>query len=513
MVFVNIRRFEAYLIPLLGLASLLAIWTRFIFRIPLETGYFDWYSINLQLNVIREGLLDAQLPSNVVSVGVFDYAEYFGDKFWTFPYLIRTPDLLLLAFTSNKFFVVFHLLFYMSLGYVGFLILFRKFGVSWPLATVAGATYFYSGIFVGRIAAGHLQLMGYFFVPTYILIIFQAAQCAKEKRPDSNWILASLLLSLVAYLGSIQTLFQMLLFTLILSVSTKFRKFAFKSIISLAVLISPIIFSSLQSSTYALSGDTRTVFEGFGWRFLNQKFFTDSYLSLENSPSLISFLAFVPKHLLEVSYHLYLALSSLDASTFRAGWEWDAYLMPLMLIPLAGLLSTSRLRARLKDFNSDSNRPIMITCFIFFILSLSLVYRSVSLLIQSVFSINAIDRLPVRSLIYPLTLLFLICVVAFSALLKNKNRIVQLLGWAVIFINLALVMAHSEIWLKVTEQPFSDSVKENSAFLSGSSSFEVIYVEPSLNVGLIFAIIFSIACHVHLLIKYWRDNLRAQKIS
>ena len=102
-------------IALVGLGILLALWSRVVLTIPLEEGYLDWYSINLQLDVVRQAIATNQVPEKIISLGLFDYSNYFGEIFWTFPYLIRTPDLVLLSVLSNKVYVLLHLLIFISI--------------------------------------------------------------------------------------------------------------------------------------------------------------------------------------------------------------------------------------------------------------------------------------------------------------------------------------------------------------------------------------------------------------
>lgn len=459
-------------VALLGLGILIALWARAILKIPLENGLLDWYSINLQLDVVRQAIVTNDIPGKLLSLGTFDYGGYYGEEFWTFPYLIRTPDLILLTILSNKFYILIHLLIFISIGYVGFFKLFKKFIPSSAVCATAGITYFYSGMFIGRIAAGHLQLLGYFLVPMFILIVLNVLEDNRRNQRSGNWMKASLLLSLVAYLGSIQTLFQMFLFLFVLVVFKKSRLFAIKSFLSTLLMISPIIFASSFSSSYRIRGATRSVFEGFGWRFLNQDFFKDSYADLEQSFSIPSLLAFLPKQIVEVILHFIAGSTNWKIAIERGGWEWDIYVLPLGFIALLVPLISKAARFKLVQFSAPTFRPLVAVLIVFLLLSLSFVYRIIFSLLQSVVNINAIDRLPVRSIIYPLTFVFLICFILLNHLIQSRRQGIRIFGYALIFANLVLVILHSEFWLRATEMPFSQMIIQNSAFIGQAAPFE-----------------------------------------
>lgn len=457
---------------LFGLLLLLFFWARLLFITPTDEGFLDWYSINLQLEVARDGLGQLQIPSEVLSLGSFDYSAYFGQSFWSFPYLIRTPDILLLSVVSNKIFIVFHTLFFLSLAYFGF-IKFIRFFVDSSLLTVGAAiTYFCSGIFVGRILAGHLQLIGYFFIPTFILILLSASKDYTYIRKKQSWIHLSLLLAMIAYLGSLQTLFQMTLFLLLLGCWRYFRIFVFKSLASMLILILPIIYSGSSSTSYKLDGTTRTVFDGFGWRFLEYESFRNSYDQVEYSSSFVAILGFILKHAFEVISHLFLSSFDLNiAIEASGGLEWDIYLMPVGLVSLFCFILFAGLRDKSNLFITKSDRPVFFVMIIFFVLSLSFVYRSIFLVFQDFFNINAIDRLPSRSIVYPLTLLFAISCGLAQRIPVRKIKTLSALKYGLFMLNLVLVITHSELWLQAVQKPFSKMITENSALLIPNQPF------------------------------------------
>ncbi len=488
-------------IALVGLGILLALWSRVVLTIPLEEGYLDWYSINLQLDVVRQAIATNQVPEKIISLGLFDYSNYFGETFWTFPYLIRTPDLVLLSVLSNKVYVLLHLLIFISIGYIGLFKLLKKYIPSSMVCAVAGITYLYSGIFIGRIVAGHLQLVGYFLVPTFILIVINALEHDQPCSRNKNWMKASLLLTLVAYLGSIQTLFQMLLFLIGLLVFKKSRLFAIKTFLSTFLLISPIIFASSLSTSYKIGGVSRTVFEGFGWRFLNHNTFKGSYSELEQSLSIHSILAFLPKHFAEIVVHLFVASTNSSIAIIRGGWEWDIYVIPIGLLAFFVPLMSRKARVKIKQLSNPSLRPLVGVLIFFLMLSLSLVYRIMFGFLQSILNINAVDRLPVRSMIYPITFLFLICFILLNFLIQSRRQEIRILGHSLILMNLVLVVLHSENWLKATKKPISQMITLNSAFIEESAPFELTVSPFISSPPLIFGICLSIVWIVILFLK------------
>lgn len=459
-------------LKLFGLLLLLFFWARLLILTPTEEGFLDWYSINLQLEVARSGLRQLQIPSEVFSLGSFDYSAYFGQSFWSFPYLIRTPDIFLLLLVSNKVFIIFHTLLFLSLAYFGFIKFIRLFLDSSLIAVGAAITYFCSGIFVGRILAGHLQLIGYFFIPTFILILLSTSKDHMYIQKKQSWIHLSLLLAMIAYLGSLQTLFQMVLFMLLLSCWRNFRVFVFRSLASMFILILPIIYAGSSSTSYKLEGTTRTVFDGFGWRFLEYDAFRNSYAQIEYSPSFITIVNFILKHSFEVISHLFLSSFDLNmAIKVGGGWEWDIYLMPVGLVFLFCFLLFAGLRNVNKQFIAKSDGPVFFVMLIFFLLSLSFVYRTVFLIFQEVFNFNAIDRLPVRSIVYPLTLLFAIICGFFQRILLHRIKSLSALAYGLFMLNLLLVITHSELWLQAIQQPFSRVITDNSALLIPNQPF------------------------------------------
>ncbi len=149
-------------------------------RIPWEMG--DWYDITgPRLGFQQEAMQTGVLPLHVDSPTGMKGAT---DRFLAIPDLILSPQALLLNWFSVGSFSLVHVLLLYSAGFIGLLLMQRK----WRLSLAAFLPLFWLFNFNGHITAhlsiGHLTWAGYFLLPFFLLLIFEWY----EKPVDWRWV-------------------------------------------------------------------------------------------------------------------------------------------------------------------------------------------------------------------------------------------------------------------------------------------------------------------------------------
>lgn len=134
----------------------------FVKERPSFTGN-DWLKEQVFSNLIRQSMQTLQLPwrMNVdfYHAGVFELMAN--------PEVSLTPDVLLLGLLPNNSYFLVHWLLFFTLGFIGTVLLARKYGLS-SLSFVFFVVLFNFNGFIGsHISEGHIQWAGYFLFPFF----------------------------------------------------------------------------------------------------------------------------------------------------------------------------------------------------------------------------------------------------------------------------------------------------------------------------------------------------------
>ena len=149
-------------------------------NIPLEMG--DWGDINTpRLLVLQDAVRRWILPLHIpVSTGM----KGVTDRFLAIPDIIFSPQILLLRVVGTGTFVLIDLLLMFSIGYIGLLLLRRRYQLSLFVFSVIFLIFNFNGHIVDHIFIGHITWFGYFLTPLFVLLVCELL----EKPQGWGWV-------------------------------------------------------------------------------------------------------------------------------------------------------------------------------------------------------------------------------------------------------------------------------------------------------------------------------------
>jgi len=440
--------------PLFVLYGMLLVhWVVFINYGTADFRSFDWYVIHQWLDVIKLALVTHQIPYEVTlwsEVGPF--SDLFGNKYFAMPFLILSPQILLLRWMSIQAFITIQIVLAMTAGLYALVLWKKHLALSDFSASVLILIWSLNGALVARMGVGHVQLTGYFLVPAFLYCLKLFLDALAE--PKSQWhsarsaLIMSCFLLVVLLQGSVHTVYQMSLilglFSLVFLRSFKYVMLTF-GVFSL--LAAYFIIPNLIYGTYSVAAEgaeSRIIFGGYGTGFDATLRAITGIALPDVSLSALSFrnvLVLVPIALFETVSHLVLALVYPFSARFDGSWEYSVYVGPvgfsLMLAGWYGFFKGDQADGR--RFLGEHWRHMLLTVIIFG-LSLSVTSGLLWLALQEVFGLNAIDRLPTRLFLYPLLVSLLCMSVGLDRLIDRVVFLNQLWIKGVILIGLTLTL-------------------------------------------------------------------------
>jgi len=230
-------------------------------------------------------------------------------------------------------------------------------------------------------------------------------------------------------LGSFHTWFQMLLFLSIISLTIRKSRFFYLIIILKSLFLSAWILLPVKIfSTYTSINptNTRTIFTGYGWRYLKDGPYVDVNQHNNYSQYLDAFLF----HMKEILFQIRDALFSSKATLRDAGWEWSLYSGPLFALIILVLIfylvhNQDTFKSLLTKFGFNKlPAQIVLLLFASFILGVSVFYRAGYFILHFFFNdIYVIDRIPYRSFIYFYSLIVLIFSLFIIHITETNNKL------------------------------------------------------------------------------------------
>jgi hypothetical protein len=135
----------------------------------------DWPKELSYYSVIQQSLTRHFIPYHVSRV--FQKT----DRFLALPEILLSPQILALPFMKPGAFAIFNTLFMYTLGFLGCLLLRRKFALSNLAFLPLYLLFNFNGYITAHLAVGHSMWNGYFLLPFFFLLIFGL----KEGRRDA----------------------------------------------------------------------------------------------------------------------------------------------------------------------------------------------------------------------------------------------------------------------------------------------------------------------------------------
>jgi hypothetical protein len=173
--------FDAFFIPRSGLIPTLLnpIWLVLLYllgiihwclflnwgNIPFDLH--DWTQAGAYLSFLRLAFSTNQLPMQIGSTLVVT------DRYLAIPETLISPQSYLLRFLEPGTFTLVNLLILYSVGFIGLLLLRRRYALAPAAFTVLILLFNFNGHITAHYAVGHLEWTGYFFLPFFILLLLK----------------------------------------------------------------------------------------------------------------------------------------------------------------------------------------------------------------------------------------------------------------------------------------------------------------------------------------------------
>ncbi len=364
----------------------------------------DWTQEGPRYFFVRQALLAGKLPLTIGS----DLAS--TPNFLAIPDTIISPQIVLLRFLEPGTFVLVNSLFLYSLGFIGLLLLRRKF--NWSAVTFAFVFVLFSlnGHPIAQVAVGHSMWISYFLLPYFVLLVYALI----EGAADWNWVtLVALLVLGINLNGGFHFVNWTMLFLLLLGLTS--RRY-------LAPVLKAVLFSVLVSLPRILPAALE--FGGEGRSFISGFFSLTDMLS-----------AFVtlkpPQQALAGAYSAF------------GWWEADTYTgaLGLLILLVFGVYMT------LRDSGDESadHRHLMGAMLAMAVLSLGKIFQPLTML---PIPLADTERVSSRFIIVPAVILMVLAGIALERFLRSRSwglgtRIASLL---VLGVTAHDLLQHARLW-------------------------------------------------------------------
>jgi len=163
----------------------------------------DWTQAGAYFSFLRQAALSGQLPLFIGSPLVTT------DRYLGRPDTLISPQAYLLRFLDPGLFTLINTLILFSVGFLGLLLLKRRYHLSAFVFTVMFCLFNFNGNITAHTAVGHTVWTGYFFLPYFVLLVLRAVEGEKTDWP---WVL---LVALTLFLMTLQGAFHFYLWCLI----------------------------------------------------------------------------------------------------------------------------------------------------------------------------------------------------------------------------------------------------------------------------------------------------------
>ena len=381
-----------------------AVWGFFLNWGRIAFDIHDWTQEGPRYYFIRQALLAGKFPLTIGS----DLAS--TPNFLAIPDTIISPQIVLLRFMEPGMFVLVNSLFLYTLGFIGLLLLRRKF--NWSAVTFSFVFLLFSlnGHPIAQVAVGHSMWVSYFLLPYFVLLVYTLI----EGKAGWKWVTLMALLVLGVNLnGGFHFVNWILLFLLLLGLTS--RRY-------LAPVLKAIFFSVLVSLPRILPAALE--FGGEGRSFISGFFSLTDMLS-----------AFVtlkpPEQALNGMYSAF------------GWWEADTYTgtLGLLILIVFGIYQTLRDST---DESADHPR-LMGAMLAMAVLSLGKVFQPIAML---PIPLADAERVSSRFIIVPVVFLMVLAGIALERFLHARSwglgtRIASLL---VLGVTAHDLLQHARMW-------------------------------------------------------------------
>ena len=206
-------------------------------KVPFDVH--DWTQAGAYFSFLRQAALSGQLPLFIGSTLVTT------DRYLGRPDTLISPQAYLLRYMEPGMFTLVNMLILYSVGFIGLLLLKRRYRLSAFVFTAMFFLFNFNGNITAHTAVGHTVWTGYYFLPYFTVLVLRAVEGEK-----TGWSWA-LLVSLTLFLMTLQGAFHFMLWCLIFLLSLgifegrlfipAIKVIVFSTLLSLVRLLPPAV--------------------------------------------------------------------------------------------------------------------------------------------------------------------------------------------------------------------------------------------------------------------------------
>ena len=367
-------------------------------------SFHDWAYITLpRLTFLKDAMMRGLLPLHTANT------EALGGittRFMAIPDVILSPQIIMLRFLNMGRFLIFDIGLMYTLGFIGLLLLRKKYGLSAIAFTSIFLLYNFNGHILAHFSVGHFTWGGSFLFSWFALFIFELI----EGKTGWRWVTKfSILLFIIFLQGGYHQFVWCILFMLFLAI------FSIKNIVQISkgVLFSLLVSMVRILPPFILLGKFNEQFKG-GYR---------EALTIINN--LIHFQT------------IYSPIGIEDVSAGLSTWESSFF---IGAIGTAFLFYFGIWRTVTNSNATQNHKVILLPALCITILSLGLVYQTIRELLP--IPLITGERVSSRMLGLAFVMVLVLATIEFQAWL-NQSKAVKI---TIMFTSLLLLFGINDLW-------------------------------------------------------------------
>lgn len=442
-----------FMLFLLGIGHLLV----FFNAGNLDLIAHDWIKEDAYLNTLRQAQVNKVIP------WTWSIPFYHGThKFLANPEFILTPDIFLLPWISNSYFILIHVFIFYSIGFIGCLKIYQKLDISFVSFLFFWMAFNFNGFLFAHFSVGHLQWAGYYLLPFFFLGLFNITLESRKKplKLNNHALWTGILIGTLYINGSFHIAIWCMIFMLIL---TLLNWSIFTNIFAVFIIGNMIgVFRLLPAALW----------------------FPKKYSFISGYPDFSTLI------------DSFTAIREQEFSTNRGmfgglgWWEYDIHIgfVALFFIAIGSYIT-------LKHARHPIQTPFLLAASAMFILSLGTVYALISRLNIPVFGV---ERVSSRLIIIPFIIFLLIATKGIDLLLRSGTKEVRIIISAGMPFMLFELVAHSYYWRIIRlERSTEEWIKPNLTLLENTDHLYAMSVYASWTISFLFLFFL-----LHLIYRY-----------
>jgi len=380
-------------------------WLWFLNYGHMSFNHHDWGKEFIYYSILRHAITSGTMPYHI------PLAFQGTNRFLALPETNLSPQIFLLPLMSVGTFLVLNVLLLYSAGFVGSLLLKRRYGLSLLSFTVFFLLFNFNGHIVAHLGVGHSMWAGYFLLPFLFLFLLELLEGAPWRTSS---IKIAFVISAILLQGSFHVYIWCLLF-LILLLAFNWR---FAKPLVTAIVVSGVLSAyRLLPALFALWGKK----EKFVWSYPTPLELLDALTTIREQP---------PERLRPWG---------------NAGWwEYDIYvgLVGLALILVFGVWLRFNKR---EEFDRLRFAALDVPIFAMALLSVSYFQAFIT---RIPVPILKSERVPMRFIVIPVVLLALLSSIRMEAVLARVKQTFKLRFVAIATLVLMALsfLDHSYLW-------------------------------------------------------------------